>query len=451
MSSAYHYEMGQDGKKHRVYHNAGAKAQYKASRPFKGKGRYSQPRVLKGRGGYYDSKFVKYGQKYVPKGTFSNVGRALAGPLGGMAGAGFAKLAGFGAYNVKANSILSEGQTPAVMHSENNKFVIRHREYIQDIVSSSASNTFVNQSLSIQPGLPSVFPWLSAIASQFEEYKVLGMVFEFKTLYADAIASSASNSSIGGVIMATDYNSNNSAFVNKQQMDNTQYTTSCKPSESFYHPIECNPRDTPLPMLYIRSGALAANIDQKTYDLGNFQIASFGVASTSVTLGELWCSYEVELSKPISTSALGFDVLSDHVKLIGTINATYPMGQLSVPVSGSSIGGTTSSVGYQWPAWIQEGTYLVVWSVYGSATGSLVLPTLTPTNATLTSLWQADSSSKAFAPAGASLNSSTVVMSWVIAITASNASFVLSTATTLPASITSGDLIVTQINANIVT
>jgi len=453
--TGYHYETDRNGKKHRVYDSPAAKSAYKSARGPKPRGQRNNrsapvPRTFRGNGGYYDSSFVKTMNRYVPKGSFSELGSTIAGPLGKAGGAAFAKLLGFGSYNVKQNSILSEGQSPAVMHSGSNKFRIRHREYIQDIVSSSVVNAFQLNSYAINPGLQQVFPWLSAIATQFEEYRILGMVFEFKTLYADAIASSAANSSIGGVIMATDYNANNPNFINKQQMDNTQYTVSDKPSNSFYHPVECNPRETPLPMLYIRNGALDANIDQKTYDLGVFQVASFGIASTSVTLGELWCSYEIELSKPISTASLGQDILSDHIKLTGTVNNTHPMGTTSVVTSGSSLGGTTSAVGYQWPAWVQEGNYLVVWALTGTATGSLVLPTITTaTNCTSLQVFYGDGNAGIQIPSGAGLTSASCCAVYVITITAPYASFAFGTATTIPAAIGSGDLFVTQINSAI--
>ena len=231
------------------------------------------------------------------------------------------------------------------MHQGNSSLKVRHREYIMDIVSGPA-NTFNNQTFSIQPGLNTVFPWLAPIAAQYEQWRPLGIVFEFKTLYADAIASSAANSSLGGVIMATDYNAINPAFPNKQAMDNTEYTTSCKPSVSFYHPIECAPRDVANPLYYIRSGAVPQGSDARLYDLGTLNVATFGIASANVVVGELWATYEIELLKPISTSAAGFNVLSDHWQLVGAGSGSPPslLGAQGTQVltKGSSLGTTIS-------------------------------------------------------------------------------------------------------------
>jgi len=100
---------------------------------------YSRPRQLSGRGGYYDSRFVKTMNKAVPKGSFKSAGSMVGGPLGGLLGRGLSSILGFGDYEVKSNSItaeLSEGESPARMHSGTSTLKVRHREYITDIISS---------------------------------------------------------------------------------------------------------------------------------------------------------------------------------------------------------------------------------------------------------------------------------------------------------------------------
>ena len=227
-AKGYSYAIGKDGRRYRVY---------KKRQTIRGSGPYSIPQgdfdeVPSLRQRYLKSGFVKYMKKAVPKGSFESGGEMLAGPLGAFAGKKIAELVGFGEYRIKKNSlVLSEGNSPAYMHQSNSNAVIRHREYIQDIVSSATPNAFQNQVFAIQPGLNGSFPWLSALAQQYEQYRIKGMVYEFKSLYADAIASSAANATIGYVIMGTNYNAVYPPFINKQQMDNTDYTTSAKPSK----------------------------------------------------------------------------------------------------------------------------------------------------------------------------------------------------------------------------
>jgi len=293
------------------------------------------------------------------------------------------------------------------------------------------------------------FPWLSAIAQQYEEHKPLGIVFEFKSLSADAIASSTNNT-LGGIIMSTDYNATNAAFVNKQQMDNTEYTTSAKPSCSFYHPVECDPRTNPISTLYVRSGAPPSNADLRLYDLGSFQIASFGIQGTSVVAGELWCTYEWEFRKPISTTALGQDVLSDHFQL-GSVTNAHPLGTTSVLQSGSSIGGTITGSGhvYNFPAVYQEGNYMVVYYVTGTA-ASLSYPVVTPTNCSILEIWGADGTSTPTSPING-VSAATAMMTFVVSLSGLDATLSFSTGGTLPSAFVGGDLMVTQIDSSIIT
>lgn len=445
----YHYAIGSDGRKHRVYPK-GKKMSMSSAR------KSMVPRPLKGRGGYYDSRVVKTLKKYVPRNTFKSLG-ALAGStiggipggvLGGLAGSAIGNIAGFGSYSIRMNSLINEGESPARMHSSNANTIVRHREYITDIVSSSTANTFLLQNYAINPGLIQTFPWFSALAQQYQEWEPLGIVFEFKTLSADAIASSTNNT-LGGIIMATNYNAAAPNFSNKQAMDNTEYTTSCKPSESFYHAIECAPHQNVLSDLYVRSAAVPSGQDAKTYDLGNFQIASFGIQGTSVVLGELWVSYEIALRKPILTAAAGLDVLTDHYKLGGVADISN-FGTSSTLATNSTLGGTISTSGttYFFPPYIQEGMYLVYYVVQGTA-NTCVAPTWTLTNCSAITLFLNDSSSQVnviAGIAGVTLFSVTAIIS----ITGMNAKIVAS-GSTLPTAISKGDLIVTQFNAGIIT
>lgn len=470
-ASGYTYCIGADGKRHRVYNNTRGRASRGEQRiaslskliPIEGEGAYYNgravsrayaQRTLMGSGGYYDGKFVKTMRKIVPKGGLSAAGAAIGskyglGSVGGALGGLASKILGFGSYTVKRNSMIDEGQSPANMHSNNSKMVVRHREYITDII-SGASNTYKNQSFPIQVGLTSSYPWLAPIAQQYEQYKILGMVYEFKTLSADAIASSQANMSIGGVIMATDYNSINPPFVSKQQMENNQYTTSAKASMSFYHAVECDPNDNPLPMLYVRAGAAPQGSDLRMYDLGNFQVASFGIAAANVVLGELWCSYEIELSKPVSTNAIGQDVLTDHYVLTG-VNSSQPLGGgAATLVEGSSIGGTkTSSTVYTFPPTFQEGTYQVTYACTGGTSAVIAAPPLGVVNCTIVPSQFTNNTADRFQSTNG-VSSLVYFLTFIVRITGLNASFSVGSGGTLPGTISSADLWITQVDSNLV-
>lgn len=271
--------------------------------------------AVRGRGGYWDnvkSRWKEGGGSMI--GPFREAGRALAGPvggaLGGLANRALYALTGFGDYQVKNNVLLETNGPPSVVNRSNKEFVVRHREYITDIYSTAGpANTpsaFGNLTFSINPGDAVTFPWLSTIADKFEQYRVEGMVFEYKSLYSDAVVTQ--NGSIGSVVLATEYNAGAPAFTSKQAMENYQFAQSCKPSLSVLHPVECARSQNVLSELYVRPGAVPAGEDVKTYDFGDFQIASQGIplgaAGAAVNMGELWVSYQIALIKPrIPTSA----------------------------------------------------------------------------------------------------------------------------------------------------
>lgn len=264
---------------------------------------------VSGHGGYWDNVKSRWGSGGGPsKNLYEDAGGIIGGPVGRQLGGLFNRalyaLTGFGDYKIQQNALIETNGPPHVVNRNNKEFVVRHREYITDIFSASgAANTptaFGLQSFEINPGNNVTFPWLATIADKFEQYRIEGMVFEYKSLYSDAVVTQ--NGSIGSVILATEYNSGSPSFTSKQAMENYQFAQSCKPSLSVLHPIECARSQNVLSELYIRTGAVPAGQDVKTYDFGDFQIASQGVplgaAGAAVNMGELWVSYQIALIKP---------------------------------------------------------------------------------------------------------------------------------------------------------
>lgn len=252
---------------------------------------------------------------------------------------------GFGDYSIGSNTILQGGMSPPMITNSvvNGGVIVRHREYLRDII---AAELFTNLQFSINPGITETFPWLSQIANSFEQYRFRGLVFEFKSTSADVVLSSAASTALGTVVMGTKYNVLDDPFTNKFEMENWEFTTSCKPSNSCMHPIECAKSQTPVSMLYIRAGDLdpAKDGDKRLYDLANFNIAVVGLQNSfnAVTsaIGELWCTYEIELYKPkleedISTSFAHFSYL----------NATVSVGE---PDTNQPFGTQTGTAGKKW-------------------------------------------------------------------------------------------------------
>jgi hypothetical protein len=356
-------------------------------------------------------------------------------------------ITGFGDYNIDQNSLMNGGlQPPEIINSQSKgAFIVRHREYIADV---KATTAFTNVNYDINPGLVNSFPWLSQVASAFEEYNLRGLVYEFKSMSSDAVLATSATSALGTVIMATQYNSLVPNFTSKLVMENYEFANSDKPSNSFLHPVECSKLLNPLMNLYIRTGSVPANADQRLYDLGNFQIATVGMQASSGVIGELWCTFEIELHMPKLLNAQGLELLTDHYQL-GTVANSTPLGTTSVLQPNSSLG-TSISVGYElfFPSTTTLGNYLFNYSVVGGST-SISGPSISTTNCSFLTIYNGDTSSSIRIPN--STTTTTLVILGVLSVTGVGASMTFSTSGTLPSSVTSGDLWITQINSSITT
>lgn len=194
-----------------------------------------------------------------------------------------------------------------------------HREYLADLSSSVVGDTVFNVvSFPINPGMFQTFPWLSTQALGFESYRFLELSFEYETY---------SPTSIGGsVMLAVDYDAADSTPMSKQQM--MSYNGAVR--SAAWNFCEFNAAATDLRKLgdqhYIRYGNLAANLDIKTYDIGNLFAASQNVAATG--FGELYVRYVVELITP----QVGFNTIaqaiSSYIVANGSITRTNCFGDL---------------------------------------------------------------------------------------------------------------------------
>lgn len=214
-------------------------------------------------------------------------------------------ITGLGDYNIKSNSLMSGG-VPKITNGANlRELMISHTEYIGDVVSHETPGEFALSNFMLNPGNASCFPWLSQIATCFQQYKFQGLVFFFKTMSSDALNST--NTALGQVMMGTNYNVTQPNFDDSFEMINTEFSSVCKPSCSLAHGIECAPSDTPVDELYISNGgAVPEGGTPQFYNFANFQIATNGLQGSSVNIGQLHVSYQVALLKPILPEAAGF-------------------------------------------------------------------------------------------------------------------------------------------------
>lgn len=445
------------GKK-KTYTQAEKLAYYKkkAARQYAGRGAYFKgpnPR------GAPAPKSKAYGQmigsglgsmvKYIPGGASLAAPAALLGEkLGGYLGQRLGSYMGWGSYAVKMNSLaVPEGNSPAQMHGDGRTTRICHREYICDIISSSTAGAFKLQSFQLQPGSNLVFPWLSSVALSYQKYKLHGAIVEFKSGSGDAIT--GTNTALGEVIISTNYNCADSNFVNRMQMENTQYCSSSKPSVSHVHIIECDPALQAQENLYINPNVVPpAGLSINDINFANVQVATVGCQGVSVNLGSLYITYDIELIQPLSDYIDRYPKSDWFALNNATLNGASPCGTSNVPDKNNSIGGTLTGNTYTFPPTLQEGLFKFEWYVVGTA-AVLTGPTVTLTNCALRAIMGGDvASAVGFPPNG--VTSANICLLYCIEITGAGAQFTINAGGTLPGAPTQSALMIDQIDRDLV-
>lgn len=317
---------------------------------------------------------------------FADVGSILGGSVGKLfnapglsgvgkwLGTGIGSIFGSGDYQMVGQSpkynILS-GQIPKFSSTRATN-VVCHREYLGDIMGTTAFNL---TSYPLNPGVSTTFPWLSQIATSYQQYKFHGLVFEFRPLITDFVTGGAP----GVVVMATNYNSDDTPYINKQQMENSEFAVSVKPTERLMHMIECDVRQTPISELYVRNNTLPVGVDKKLYDWGSFQFAT--QANPIQNLGELWVSYCVEFFKPeLSSSNFDIESSSGHLVALNAAATTAVFGDPTniVGLSGSVDPFITATT-FGFTAVIGQ-LYSVSMVLCGSAVGAWTCPLVAVTS-----------------------------------------------------------------------
>lgn len=241
--------------------------------------------------------------KLIPAPLVSAASSAL-----GDAGSWLARAFGFGRYSVRKNSLLTGSSnverqpyvaSPPSFGSDKkgSDVMFSHREYIGDVKSSVGFNA---TTYPINPGNPVMFPWMSRIAELYEEYEMLGLIFEYRSTSATAVGTTSSG--MGVVIMATDYDCYDSNFNSKRQMEAAEFSSAAVPYETFLHPVECDKSRNVMSREYVVPGITSftqASGDARMSVLGNFTIATEGQQVDGTTIGELWCTYHLRLSRPV--------------------------------------------------------------------------------------------------------------------------------------------------------
>lgn len=214
------------------------------------------------------------------------------------------------------NNIINGGQDSSVVPKfgvPDSAITISHVEYVKDVyVQPSNQVPFVVETIPLNVGLPTAFPWLSQLAANYEEYSLLQCIYTFKSTIGEV---STGNGQQGQILMATQYNPADEPFADKESMMMYAHSSSGKLSQSMLHGVECDPKLLPntTGVKYVRTGGINQAQDIKEYDAGVLNIAISAPPATYLgqSVGELWVSYTVVLRKPKLGSLNGNSIPTD--------------------------------------------------------------------------------------------------------------------------------------------
>lgn len=301
---------------------------------------------------------------------FGPSGTVAGSSIGSSLGAQLSKWLGAGDYTLSSNSLVEKAAKGVpMMHFNDESTIIRHREYIGEVV-TGAANTFSAATFQINPGLSATFPWLSGIAQQYQEYSFKGLVFHYVSTSGDSVGSTTT--SLPVVMMATQYKGNSTTFTDKVSLLNSHFASDARASEDFCHPVECDPRENPFNVQYVRGAAPPVGDDIMMYDLGKFTIATTGSQAANVTVGELWATYEVELKKPLATEVSNTYSETAFLTRTGATNSAF--------FGTAGAGGTIDNIGITFPS---ATTMLFPTGITGSFLITVYYPQFTACNTTL--------------------------------------------------------------------
>lgn len=244
---------------------------------------------------------------------------------------------------------------------------VRHREFVGDLLGSIL---FAITAWSVNPGLASLFPWLSNLARNYESYRFIKLVFQYRTQCATSTG--------GKGMIAVDYDAADDIPDNKVEMMQNRTKGDGPPWLDF--DVICDHADLNKfsKERYVRSSAeLPSNVDIKTYDVGQLFTAAQDQVANGSKIGELYVVYDVILMTP-ATPNLEFLSASAAAKITsgGTTNRANPFG--SVPVILQTVNpvvaAAASNVNFNIP-----GTYLFDQILTG--TGITAGPVLTGSSA----------------------------------------------------------------------
>lgn len=290
------------------------------------------------------------------------------------------RILGGGAYTVTggtagSDTLVSDAIVAApvpVMHSTADYIDVYRRECLGDVITSATPGAFEATTIPINPGMSELLVWGNTIFTQFQQWEAVGLEFQFHT--SSSVYSTTQQ--LGSVMMATDYDVLSPAPSSKLEMEMLTGSSQTVISNNLSHFVECDPKQSTSKIKFVRTGPVSGDLHY--YDLGNFTIATAGVATASQNIGSLYVSYHFRAYKPKLGAAAAIDMLSVNC---ASTSGSYPLGTSRTVLlnnMGAVYGADATHQYYEFPIGTYGTFYVLINWVGGSVTTAI--PSIYTTN-----------------------------------------------------------------------
>lgn len=256
-----------------------------------------------------------------------------------------------------------------------NAMVIAHSEMLGSILSGNPTSNvtaFRCIGLRANPGISSVFPWLSSVAVNYEKYRFKRLTFTIVPLVATNFS--------GRIGVGFDYDSTDNPPGNRQEFYALSNHAENMPWEASRISVKC---DASFKFTGTHNAA-----DNKLIDLGQVilmsdAISNGGTIGSALPLYDLIVDYEVELIEPQQALFATQSFNSINTNLV----AGVPLGTGvdTTVISGPNVVQATTVSNTLLGITLPAGTYLITFLAKWSSGGATAVLTTTTSAATITS------------------------------------------------------------------
>lgn len=182
-------------------------------------------------------------------------------------------------------------KAPKVNFDSNGDCTVAHTEYMFDVDAQTGGGFRENHL--VNPQNPTVFTWLSAIATRFEMYRFTKLKFTFKP---------SSGTDVNGfVVFGFDFDPYDNTEPTKIEMLAWRYSAKCAPWQTVS--VDCSP-DSKMAAWRYADGGSATNAGGTLSTRGDLRFDYLGrlcllaVADSTLSIGEMFVEYVVKFRQP---------------------------------------------------------------------------------------------------------------------------------------------------------